>query len=102
MVLLSASSATCFAQEADSLFLSEVDEEFTFEDSLDIFNLIDSILQYGNLGGSQLAVRLSYNSNVLSAGRTLGIENFGIAPGISYYHKSGILRRCLGLLEQGF
>lgn len=100
-MLLSASSATCFAQEADSLFLSEV-EEFTFEDSLDIFNLIDSILQYGNLGGSQLALRLGYNSNVLSAGRTLGIENFGIAPGISYYHKSGFYADVSGYWSKDF
>ncbi len=38
--------------------------------------------------GSQLAIRIGYNSNVLSAGRTLGIENFGLAPGISFYHIS--------------
>ena len=44
MLTLAASSATCFAQEADSLFLSEVEDELTFEDSLDIFNMIDSIL----------------------------------------------------------
>lgn len=102
MIFLSASSATCFAQEADSLFLSEVDDALTFEDSLDIFNLIDSILQYGNLGGSQLALRLSYNSNVLSAGRTLGIENFGIAPGISYYHKSGFYGDISGYWSKDF
>lgn len=100
--ILTASSAICFAQEADSLFLSEVDDALTFEDSLDIFNLIDSILQYGNLGGSQLAVRLSYNSNVLSAGRTLGIENFGIAPGISYYHKSGLYADISGYWSKDF
>lgn len=40
--------------------------------------------------GSQLAIRLGYNSNVLSAGRTLGIEQFGLSPGVSFYHKSGL------------
>ncbi len=83
------SSASSDAQEIDSLTLSDVEEALTYEDSLSIFNLIDSILQYGNIGGSQLVVRLSYNSNVLSAGRTLGIENFGLSSGVSYYHKSG-------------
>ncbi|HEX6225393.1 MAG TPA: hypothetical protein VFZ52_13340 [Chryseolinea sp.] len=59
-------------------------------DSLSIFYLIDSLLQQKDLNASQLALRLSYNSNVLSTGRTLGIENFGISPGVSYYHKSGL------------
>ncbi|MBA4055437.1 MAG: hypothetical protein C0490_12045, partial [Marivirga sp.] len=96
------SSATCLAQEADSLVLSEVDDALTFEDSLSIFNLIDSLLQYGDIGGSQLAVRLSYNSNVLSAGRTLGIENFGLAPGLSYYHKSGFYADVSGFWSKDF
>lgn len=87
--MLLASPLFSRGQDADSLLLSGV-EDFTFEDSLSIFNMIDSLLQAGDLNSSQLAVRLSYNSNVLSAGRTLGIENFGLAPGISYYHKSGL------------
>lgn len=101
-IILATSSAPVFAQEADSLILSEVDAALTFEDSLDIFNLIDSILQYGELGGSQLAIRLSYNSNVLSAGRTLGIENFGLAPGLSYYHKSGFYADVSGYWSKDF
>lgn len=35
-------------------------------------------------------MRLGYNSNVVSASRTLGFNQFGVAPGISYYHKSGL------------
>jgi hypothetical protein len=31
-----------------------------------------------------------YNSNVMAAGRTLGIDQFGLAPGIAYYHKTGL------------
>ena len=69
--------------------MSGVETELTFEDSLSVFDLIDSLLQHADLGGSQMAVRLAYNSNVMSTGRTLGIENFGLSPGISYYHKSG-------------
>lgn len=59
-------------------------------DSLSIFNLIDSLLMLDDLNPSQLGVRIGYNSNVLSAGRTLGIQNFGLSPGISYFHKSGL------------
>lgn len=94
--------ASAEAQEIDSLLLSDVEEALTFEDSLSIFNLIDSILQYGDLGGSQLGVRLSYNSNVLSAGRTLGIENFGLSSGLSYYHKSGFYGDVSGFWSKDF
>ncbi len=87
--IISASSASLFAQDADSL-LSKTETALTLEDSLSIFNLIDSLLAMPSPIGSQLAVRMGYNSNVLSAGRTLGIENFGLAPGISFYHTSGL------------
>jgi len=87
--ILSASSATVFAQDADSV-LTETSSILTLEDSLSIFNLIDSLLAMPAPIGSQLAIRMGYNSNVLSAGRTLGIENFGLAPGISFYHISGL------------
>jgi len=33
---------------------------------------------------------MSYNSNVLSAGRNYGINQKSFSPGISYYHKSGL------------
>lgn len=82
-------SLSANAQVSDSVSLS-LESEFSSADSLSIFSLIDSLLQLSeSLNNSQLAVRLAYNSNVLSAGRTLGIENFGLAPGISYFHKSG-------------
>ena len=77
------------AQDIDSLLAKGDDYEFTTSDSLAIFQLFDSLMNLEDLVGSQLAFRLSYNSNVLAAGRTLGIEQFGLAPGISYYHKSG-------------
>ena len=100
-IILATSSAISFAQEADSLILSAVDD-FTFEDSLSVFNLIDSLLEHAGDNGSQLAVRLSYNSNVLSAGRTLGIQNFGLAPGLSYYHKSGFYADVSGYWSKDF
>lgn len=87
--IISASSATLFAQDADSVF-TDTSSILTLEDSLSIFNLIDSLLEMPAPIGSQLAIRMGYNSNVLSAGRTLGIENFGLAPGLSFYHMSGL------------
>ena len=87
---LLASSYNIVAQDAEPL-LDPSDSTLTYADSLDIFLLLDSLIQLNALeGSSQLAIRLAYNSNVLYAGRTLGIDQFGLSPGISYYHKSGI------------
>ena len=101
-MILATSSTFLVAQEVDSLALSGIDEALTFEDSLSIFTMIDSLLESADLGGSQLAVRIGYNSNVLSAGRTLGVENFGLAPGISYYHKSGFYGDVSGYWSKDF
>jgi hypothetical protein len=51
---------------------------------------------------SQLAVRLGYNSNVLSTGRTLGIEQFGLSPSISFYHKWGFYADVTGYWSKDF
>ena len=90
------------AQDADSLVLSQVDDILSFEDSLSIFNLIDSLIENAEIEGSQFGVRLAYNSNVLSAGRTLGIENFGLSSGISYYHTTGFYGDLSGYWSKDF
>lgn len=89
VLAFSASLCAARAQDAEPSFTG-ADSVLTFSDSLAIFQMIDSLMTMDLDGGSQLAFRLSYNSNVLAAGRTLGIEQFGLAPGISYYHKSGV------------
>ena len=67
-----------------------IDNIFSHQDSLDVFELIDSLLKMEpEKGPSQLAVRLGYNSNIVADNRTFNIDQFGLAPGISYYHKSG-------------
>jgi len=83
-ILLNSPAYLSGAQNSDSTLLSHVETELSFADLLSIFNLIDSLLQHAETGGSQLALRLTYNSNVMSTGRTLGIQNFGLAPGVSY------------------
>jgi len=82
-------------QQADSLLndieLNQLEEFFSFEDSLSIFNMIDSLLTATELHSkSQVAIRLGYNSNAASNNRSLGINQFGLSPGMSYYHKSGV------------
>lgn len=109
MLMLSASWA--YSQDADSLSTqvnslnspAETDSTiFTSSDSLSIFNLIDSLLSLDLRPPSQLAVRLGYNSNVLSAGRTLGIKNFGLSSGVSYYHSSGMYADVTGYWSNDF
>ncbi|MEQ8364932.1 MAG: hypothetical protein RH948_18810 [Cyclobacteriaceae bacterium] len=91
--LLSICSLTTRAQQTDSLLndFEGMDDILSFEDSLSIFNLIDSLMQVEEFENkSMMAVRLGYNSNANSSGRTLGISQFGLSPGASYYHKSGV------------
>jgi hypothetical protein len=92
------SYSTC-AQRPDSLAAVSL---YTAEDSLSIFSLIDSLLSLEKSTASQLAVRIGYNSNVISAGRTLGIENFGLAPSLSYFHRSGLFADVTAFYSQDF
>src|SRR6478609_8237591 len=97
-MLISVCCCSLRAQQTDALkinnadsLLAQVDSLFTSADSLSIFQMIDSLLQTASIGpSSQLAIRLGYNSNVASEGRTLGISKFGLSPGMSFYHKSGL------------
>lgn len=101
-ILLNSPCYLSSGQDSDSTLLSQVDTELSFYDSLAIFNLIDSLLEHADVEGSQLALRLTYNSNVMSTGRTLGIQNFGLAPGISYYHKTGLYADLSGYWSKDF
>ena len=96
--ILSSCSCKVQAQMNDTTYLANqlpdyllIDEVLSLEDSLDIFFLIDSLLQMDEVESiSQLALRIGYNSNVNSTGRTLGISEFGLNAGVSYYHKTGL------------
>lgn len=96
--ILTAVCLPSLAQQADSLAvakkdsvtLADLNNFFTHEDSLEIFILIDSMLSMDvPKSKSMMGVRLGYNSNILADNRTFNIDQFGLAPGVSYYHKSG-------------
>ncbi len=81
------------AQNSDSTELAnlsaELDALFSDEaDSLSLFTLIDSLLSVP-IHKHQISVRVGYSNRVTTAGRDFGIDQQGISPGISYYHKSG-------------
>jgi hypothetical protein len=103
-VLFILTSCVLYAQDVDSLLTDhEALDLFSNGDSLSLFALVDSLLALEELEPvSQLAVRLGYNSNVLAAGRTLGVENFGLSPGLSYYHTSGAYADVTGFWSKDF
>lgn len=68
--------------DLDSLLLAEFD-------TLSLISLLDSLLALEDFRSSELILRMGYISQILNAGRDLGIEQYGVTPGISYYHKSG-------------
>ncbi len=97
VILWSACSFAASGQQADSLlikndpYLAELDSILAQGDSTAFLSFIDSIINLPDHSvKSQLITRIGYNSNVVADSRTLGFNQFGIAPGVSYYHKSGI------------
>ncbi len=76
---------------ADSTFsIDKLDSIFSYSDSLSIFNMIDSLLKSQSDLGSTLVLRAGFNSNIISAGRSIGVNQYGATAGGSYYHKSGL------------
>lgn len=81
----------------------EIDSILASGDSTELLLLIDSLINLPDPSiKSQLVVRLGYNSNVVSASRTLGFNQFGLAPGVSYYHKSGLYADVTGYWSKDY
>ncbi len=88
--LLIPATALLYAQDADSL-KNKNGSAMSLSDTLSVIRLIDSLMVlFEQEEQSVLHFRLNYNSNVMAAGRTLGIDQFGLAPGITWYHKTGL------------
>lgn len=68
--------------ELDALFADEVD-------SASIMGLISQMMKT-DTRYSELQVRLGYSSRVTSAGRDFGLDQQGVIPSVSFYHKSGL------------
>ena len=81
-------SLLSFYLKSDSVLLDELELSLA-SDSLDIFDLIDSLL-VADLNFSQLSLRMGYTSNITYAGRNFGIEQHGFGAGASYYHSTGL------------
>lgn len=97
IAIFSLSGSILLAQ--DSLQLSYEEQWAQLEadlDSFSIFLAIDSLLSSDLNPPSEFNFRLSYNSNITSAGRNYGVDQHGFSPGISYYHKSGFFADVAG------
>ncbi len=72
----------------DSVLLNELEIQLASE-SMDVFDLIDSLLN-AKIVGSQLTIRTGYTSDISYAGRTFGFNQYGFNAGVAYYHSSGL------------
>jgi hypothetical protein len=83
---------------------SSLDELYAELDSIfgeetvpaDLFALVDSLLASENEKVSALNVRLGYVSTIVSAGRSFGVEQYGITPAVNYFHHSGLFAGATG------
>lgn len=95
LILVSVCTIPARSQQTDSRllndpYIAELDSLIASGDT-GFLSLIDSLINVPIPKlKSQMVIRLGYNSNVVAASRTLGFNQFGVAPGISYYHKSGL------------
>jgi hypothetical protein len=79
----------CLGQSTEGSFAEKLAKLEAELDSMSIFRLLDSALN-PQQQKSELLVRMGYMSSVLTAGRDFNVQQRGIAPGVSYYHKSGV------------
>lgn len=70
-------------------------------DSLSIFHIIDSLFAMEQVNNSELNIRAAFTSSVTSAGRDYDLNQTGISPGVSYYHKSGAYADLAGYWNSG-
>ncbi len=79
-------------EEEDLDEINPFDINFDEFDTTSIFTLLDSLItaDLNSLKYSQLVIKGGYASQIVSAGRDLGTNQFGVNFGASYYHSSGV------------
>lgn len=96
LLLISTVSRSQENTELASLY-AELDSMFANESvPANLFELADSLLQLENVKVSALNVRLGYVSEVMSAGRTFGPQQYGFIPGLTFFHHSGLFASVTG------
>lgn len=87
--------------QSDSILLDELEALLLEDDSLSIIDLVDSLISF-DPRYSQISLRLGYNSQILNAGRDLGINQYGFTASLSYYHKTGLFGELSGFWNSEF
>ena len=87
--------------KVDSLDI-EINRILAELDTLALFDLLDSLLLLENEPKSYAIVRTGYTSNIVSSGRLLGTDQFGLSQGISYYHKTGLFADVIGYWSKSY
>lgn len=79
---------SCFSQQ-DTLSIEQQLMQLELEmDSISLFGFLDSLIAAPSQK-SELSMRIGYSTSRLTAGRDFNLEQKGLTPGLSYYHKSG-------------
>ncbi|UXP30889.1 hypothetical protein N6H18_11050 [Reichenbachiella agarivorans] len=89
------STLTVLFAELDDLFAEGDDTE-------DLIALVDSMLVADKLKISSLHARIGYISQVTNAGRSLDINQFGVSPGVTYYHHTGVFADVSGFVNSEY
>ncbi|MGL1887414.1 MAG: hypothetical protein OCD76_12945 [Reichenbachiella sp.] len=89
-------------QDQVKVMFDELDALFLEGDAEVLFEMVDSILAAEPIKISSLHPRLSYISQVTTAGRDLDIEQYGLSAGATYYHHSGFFGDVSGFLNSEY
>lgn len=87
-------SQTLEELEAELAALEMQLDSFGIMDLLDE-KLLDSLLQLDE-PQTEINIGFGYTSQVVTAGQTLGIDQYGLNPSLSFYHKSGAFANYTG------
>ena len=96
LILLLLLSLPSIAQEDSIDYAAELAKLELELDSIGIFSLFDSVLALDFKPPSEMNARFGYNSSVINAGRDFGIDQHGLTPGLSFYHRSGFFADATG------
>ncbi|MEM9895268.1 MAG: hypothetical protein AAF789_02765 [Bacteroidota bacterium] len=82
VLLLKAQEQPSYAEQ-----LRQIEREL---DSISIFYFLDSVLSQDFRLSNEFNVRMSYTSSITAAGREFVPNQVGFAPGVSFYHRTGL------------
>jgi hypothetical protein len=89
------------AQENPSQLDVVIDSLFRELENDSFLSLIDSLIHAQEPVKSEMMVRFAYLSKISAMGRDMGIDQYGLSPSLSYFHKSGMFADITGYWNSG-